>query len=73
VRVLTFTRAIAGPVAGGTLAEQGADVLCATRPNDYEHDFIYDEANVGSRLSSADVMARRSCGAAASRTTPVVL
>jgi crotonobetainyl-CoA:carnitine CoA-transferase CaiB-like acyl-CoA transferase len=40
VRVLSFTHAIAGPVVGRTLAEQGAEVLCATRPNDYEHDFI---------------------------------
>ena len=36
-RVLSFTHAIAGPVVGRTLAEHGADVLCATRPNDYEH------------------------------------
>jgi crotonobetainyl-CoA:carnitine CoA-transferase CaiB-like acyl-CoA transferase len=49
IRVLSFTHAVAGPTVGRTLAEQGADVLCATRPNDYEHDFIYAEANVGSR------------------------
>jgi crotonobetainyl-CoA:carnitine CoA-transferase CaiB-like acyl-CoA transferase len=42
-------------VVGRTLAEQGADVLCATRPNDYEHDFIYAEANVGSRSSYVDL------------------
>jgi hypothetical protein len=41
VRVLSFTDAIAGPTVGRTLAEQGAEVLCATRPMDYEHDFIY--------------------------------
>jgi crotonobetainyl-CoA:carnitine CoA-transferase CaiB-like acyl-CoA transferase len=55
VRVLSFTHAIAGPVVGRTLAEQGADVLCATRPNDYEHDFIYAEANLGSRSAYLDL------------------
>ena len=49
VRVLSFTHAVAGPTVGRTLAEHGADVLCATRPNDYEHEFIYAEANIGSR------------------------
>jgi crotonobetainyl-CoA:carnitine CoA-transferase CaiB-like acyl-CoA transferase len=49
VRVLSFTHAVAGPTVGRTLAEHGADVLCGTRPNDYEHEFIYAEANVGSR------------------------
>jgi crotonobetainyl-CoA:carnitine CoA-transferase CaiB-like acyl-CoA transferase len=55
VRVLSFTHAVAGPTVGRTLAEQGADVLCATRPNDYEHDFIYAEANVGSRSAYVDL------------------
>jgi crotonobetainyl-CoA:carnitine CoA-transferase CaiB-like acyl-CoA transferase len=55
IRVLSFTHAVAGPTVGRTLAEQGADVLCATRPNDYEHDFIYDEANVGSRSAYLDL------------------
>jgi crotonobetainyl-CoA:carnitine CoA-transferase CaiB-like acyl-CoA transferase len=55
VRVLSFTHAIAGPTVGRTLAEQGADVLCATRPNDYEHEFIYAEANVGSRSAYVDL------------------
>lgn len=55
VRVLSFTHAVAGPTVGRTLAEQGADVLCATRPNDYEHEFIYDEANVGSRSTYLDL------------------
>ena len=40
---------------GRTLAEQGADVLCCTRPNDYEHEFIYAEANVGSRSAYVDL------------------
>lgn len=55
IRVLSFTHAVAGPTVGRTLAEQGADVLCATRPNDYEHDFIYVEANVGSRSAYLDL------------------
>lgn len=55
VRVLSFTHAIAGPVVGRTLAEQGADVLCVTRPNDYEHDFIYFHANTGSRSTYGDL------------------
>ncbi len=55
IRVLSFTHAVAGPTVGRTLAEQGADVLCATRPNDYEHDFIYVEANVGSRSTYVDL------------------
>jgi len=55
VRVLSFTQAVAGPVVSRTLAEHGADVLCATRPNDYEHEFIYAEANVGSRSAYLDL------------------
>jgi crotonobetainyl-CoA:carnitine CoA-transferase CaiB-like acyl-CoA transferase len=55
VRVLSFTQAVAGPTVGRTLAEHGADVLCATRPNDYEHEFIYAEANVGSRSAYIDL------------------
>ncbi|MFZ0668603.1 MAG: CoA transferase [Acidimicrobiales bacterium] len=55
IRVLSFTHAVAGPTVGRTLAEQGAQVLCATRPNDYEHDFIYCEANLGSRSAYIDL------------------
>jgi crotonobetainyl-CoA:carnitine CoA-transferase CaiB-like acyl-CoA transferase len=55
LRVLSFTHAVAGPTVGRTLAEHGADVLCATRPNDYEHEFIYAEANVGSRSAYIDL------------------
>jgi crotonobetainyl-CoA:carnitine CoA-transferase CaiB-like acyl-CoA transferase len=55
VRVLSFTHAIAGPTVGRTMAEHGADVLCATRPMDYEHDFIYAEANIGSRSANLDL------------------
>ena len=53
--MLSFTHAVAGPTVGRTLAEHGADVLCATRPNDYEHEFIYAEANVGSRSAYVDL------------------
>jgi crotonobetainyl-CoA:carnitine CoA-transferase CaiB-like acyl-CoA transferase len=59
VRVLSFTHAIAGPTVGRTLAEHGADVLCATRPMDYEHDFIYVEANIGSRSANLDLTTER--------------
>jgi crotonobetainyl-CoA:carnitine CoA-transferase CaiB-like acyl-CoA transferase len=55
IRVLSLTHAVAGPTVGRTLAEHGADVLCATRPNDYEHEFIYVEANVGSRSAYIDL------------------
>jgi crotonobetainyl-CoA:carnitine CoA-transferase CaiB-like acyl-CoA transferase len=55
IRVLSFTHAVAGPTVGRTLAEHGANVLCATRPDDYEHEFIYAEANVGSRSAYIDL------------------
>ena len=55
VRVLSFTHAVAGPTVGRTLAEHGADVLGTTRPNDYEHEFIYAEANLGSRSAYVDL------------------
>ncbi len=55
IRVLSFTHAVAGPTVGRTLAEHGADVLGATRPNDYEHEHIYAEANIGSRSAYVDL------------------
>ena len=55
IRVLSFTHAVAGPTVGRTFAEHGADVLGATRPNDYEHEHIYAEANVGSRSAYIDL------------------
>jgi crotonobetainyl-CoA:carnitine CoA-transferase CaiB-like acyl-CoA transferase len=61
LRVLSFTHAVAGPTVGRTLAEHGADVLCATRPNDYEHEFIYAEANVGSRSAYVDLDSPLGC------------
>lgn len=59
VRVLSFTHAVAGPTVGRTLAEHGADVLNATFPNHFEHDFIYNEANVGSRSANLDLRIER--------------
>lgn len=64
VRVLAFVHAVAGCVVGRTLAEQGAEVMCVTFPNHFEHDFIYDDANVGSRscfLNLNDEGARARC------------
>jgi crotonobetainyl-CoA:carnitine CoA-transferase CaiB-like acyl-CoA transferase len=55
IRVLSLTHAIAGPVVGRTLAEQGADVLCVNRTNDSEHDWVYDDANVGQRSTFLDL------------------
>jgi crotonobetainyl-CoA:carnitine CoA-transferase CaiB-like acyl-CoA transferase len=55
IRALSFTHAIAGPTIGRTLAEHGADVLGATFPNHLEHDFVYNEANVGSRSANLDL------------------
>ena len=55
VKVLSLTHAVAGPVVGRTLAEQGADVLSVNRPNDFEHDWVYDDANVGHRSTFLDL------------------
>ncbi|WP_045013037.1 CoA transferase [Bradyrhizobium sp. LTSP849] len=49
IKVLSLTHAIAGPVVGRTLAEQGADVLCVNHYDDFEHDWVYYDANVGQR------------------------
>lgn len=55
VKVLSFTHALAGPTVGRTMSEHGADVLCGTRANDYEHTFIYVQANIGSRSALLDL------------------
>jgi crotonobetainyl-CoA:carnitine CoA-transferase CaiB-like acyl-CoA transferase len=55
LRVLSFTHTVAGPTVGRVLAEQGADVLGATRPNDFEHDCVYFEASIGSRSAWLDL------------------
>ncbi len=75
IRVLSFTHAVAGPTVGRTLAEHGADVLCATRPDDYEHEFVYAEANVGSRSAYIDLdgLAGRQRAAALLATTDIVV
>jgi crotonobetainyl-CoA:carnitine CoA-transferase CaiB-like acyl-CoA transferase len=49
LKVLSLTHAVAGPVVGRTLAEQGADVLSVNHHNDFEHDWVFDDANVGHR------------------------
>ena len=55
IRVLSLTHAVAGPVVGRTLAEQGAEVLSVNRRNDFEHDWVYDDANVGHRSTFLDL------------------
>ena len=55
VRVLSATHAVAGPVVGRTLAEQGAEVLQFNRVNDFEHPWVYDDANVGFRSTYLDL------------------
>jgi hypothetical protein len=55
VRVLSATHAVAGPVVGRTLAEQGAEVLQFNRPDDFEHAWVYDDANVGFRSTYLDL------------------
>ena len=55
IRVLSLTHAIAGPVVGRTLAEQGADVLYVNRADDFEHEWVYDDANVGARSTFLDL------------------
>jgi len=55
IKILSFTHALAGPTVGRTMSEHGAQVLCGTRPNDYEHAFIYVQANIGSRSALLDL------------------
>lgn len=55
VRVLSATHAVAGPVVGRTLAEQGAEVLQFNPVNDFEHPWVYDDANVGFRSTFLDL------------------
>jgi len=47
IRVLSATHAIAGPAVGRTLAEHGAQVLQFNKPDDFEHEWVYLDANVG--------------------------
>jgi crotonobetainyl-CoA:carnitine CoA-transferase CaiB-like acyl-CoA transferase len=55
IRVLSLTHAVAGPVVGRSLAEQGAEVLSVNHHNDFEHDWVYDDANVGHRSTFLDL------------------
>ncbi|HLI07210.1 MAG TPA: CoA transferase [Ktedonobacteraceae bacterium] len=55
IRVLSATHAVAGPVVGRTLAEQGAQVLQINRHDDFEHPWVYDDANVGFRSTFLDL------------------
>lgn len=55
IKVLSLAHAIAGPVVGRSLAEQGADVLCVNHSDDFEHDWVYDDANVGQRSTFLDL------------------
>ena len=54
IKVLSLTHAIAGPVVGRTLAEHGANVLCVN-DDDFEHEWVYDDANVGQRSTRLDL------------------
>jgi len=47
LKVLCVTHAIAGPSAGRTLAEHGASVLQIMFTHGFEHNFVYDSANLG--------------------------
>ena len=55
IRVLGATHAVAGPVVGRTLAEQGAQVLQINRHDEFEHPWVYDDANVGFRSAFLDL------------------
>ena len=55
IKALSLTHAIAGPIVGRTFAEQGADVLCVNDINDFEHEWVYDDANVGTRSTFLDL------------------
>lgn len=55
IKVLSLVHAIAGPVVGRSLAEQGANVLCVNNSDDFEHDWVYDDANVGQRSTFLDL------------------
>ena len=55
IRVLSATHAVAGPVVGRTLAEQGAEVLQINRHDEFEHPWVYNDANVGFRSAFLDL------------------
>ena len=55
LRVVSNTHEIAGTAIGRTLAEQGADVVQTTAPDEYFHEHIFLEAGVGSRQAYLDI------------------
>lgn len=55
LRVLCNTHEIAGTAVGRTLAEQGADALQTTAPEEYFHEMIFLEAGVGLRQAYVDL------------------
>jgi hypothetical protein len=61
-RVLSLGRALAGPIVGRTLAEQGADVLGVCHPNYTEHEAVWCEANVGHRSCALDLRDKQARG-----------
>lgn len=54
LKVLCATHAIAGPSAGRTLAEHGASVLQIMHTHGFEHQFVYDYANLGCTSARLD-------------------
>jgi crotonobetainyl-CoA:carnitine CoA-transferase CaiB-like acyl-CoA transferase len=54
INVLSLTHAVAGPVAGRTLAEHGANVLCVNN-QEFEHDWVFDDSNAGQRSTFLDL------------------
>ena len=55
LRVVSNTHEIAGTAIGRTLAEQGADVIQTTSPDEFFHDHIFLEAGVGLRQAYVDI------------------
>ncbi|MGA2369372.1 MAG: CoA transferase [Candidatus Korobacteraceae bacterium] len=55
LRVVCNTHEIAGTAIGRTFAEQGADVIQTTSPDEYFHDPIFLEAGVGLRQAYVDI------------------
>jgi crotonobetainyl-CoA:carnitine CoA-transferase CaiB-like acyl-CoA transferase len=55
IRVINNTHEIAGTAIGRTLAEQGAEVIQTTSPDEFFHDPIFLEAGVGMRQAYVDI------------------
>ena len=55
LRVVSNTHEIAGTAVGRTLAEQGAEVLQTSAPDEFFHDHILLEAGVGMRQAYVDI------------------